>query len=89
MTRRPGQQDGSVAGARRPTGSTQRLLAIIAALCLPPPAWAYIDPNAGGLLFQLLAPVFAGIVGVWLFLRQWIAAQVRRLWRRLTGRTEE
>jgi hypothetical protein len=62
---------------------------LILALLLPASAWAYIDPNAGGMLFQLLAPVFAAVVGVWLFLRQWIAAQARRLWRRLTGRAEE
>ena len=60
------------------------------ALLLPAlPAWAYIDPNAGGMLFQLLAPMFAAIVGAWLFLRRWIAAQLRRLWNRLTGRPLE
>jgi hypothetical protein len=53
------------------------------------PAQAYIDPNAGGLLFQLLAPLFAAIVGAWLFLRRWIAQLARRLWQRLTGRREE
>lgn len=51
------------------------------------PAHAYIDPNAGGLLFQLLAPVFAALVGAWLFLRRWIAEHCRRLWRRLSGRS--
>lgn len=53
------------------------------------PAHAYIDPNAGGMLFQLLAPLFAAVVGVWLFLRQWITALARRMWRRLTGRGAE
>jgi len=52
----------------------------------PLPALAYIDPNAGGLLFQLLAPLFVAIVGGWLFLRRWIADAARRLWRRITGR---
>jgi hypothetical protein len=52
-------------------------------------AYAYIDPNAGGLLFQLLAPVFAAAVGAWLFLRRWIAEAVRNLWHRLTGRRPE
>ena len=61
-------------------------LALLALLMLPVPAWAYIDPNAGGMLFQLLAPLFAAIVGGWLFLRRWIADAVRRLWQRLTGR---
>ena len=67
-------------------------LLLCTALCLALvslPAHAYIDPNAGGMLFQLLAPVFAGLVGIWLFLRQWISARARRLWRRLTGRGAE
>jgi hypothetical protein len=52
------------------------------------PAHAYIDPNAGGMLFQLLAPVFAAAVGAWLFLRRWISDLAQRLWRRLLGRKE-
>lgn len=65
------------------------LLAFFLLLVLPGSAWAYIDPNAGGMLFQLLAPLFAAVVGGWLFLRRWIAEQVRRLWRRITGRPVE
>jgi len=68
-----------------------RALALIfaATFCLSAPAYAYIDPNAGGMLFQLLAPLFAAAVGVWLFLRRWIADLVRRTWWRLTGRKEQ
>jgi hypothetical protein len=62
---------------------------LVATLLLPSSVWAYIDPNVGGMLFQLLAPLFAAVVGAWLFLRRWIASQVRRLWRRLTGRPDE
>ncbi len=58
-------------------------------LVMPASAFAYIDPNAGGMLFQLLAPVFAAVVGAWLFMRRWIAAAARRLWRRLTGQADE
>lgn len=58
-------------------------------LVLSHPAQAYIDPNAGGLLFQMLAPVFAAVVGAWLVARRWIGFQLRRLWRRLTGRPPE
>jgi len=64
-------------------------LLVAALLVLPGSAWAYIDPNAGGMLFQLLAPLFAAVVGGWLFLRRWITEQVRRLWRRITGRAVE
>lgn len=69
-----------------------RLLMIAALVGLglqPDAAYAYIDPNAGGMLFQLLAPVFAAAVGAWLFLRRWIAEAVRNLWHRLIGRRPE
>ncbi len=65
------------------------LLSVVMLVLLPGSAWAYIDPNAGGMLFQLLAPLFAAVVGGWLFLRRWIMEQARRLWRRLTGRPAE
>lgn len=65
------------------------LLLALLALLQPLPAWAYIDPNAGGMLLQLLAPLFAALIGGWLFLRRWIADLARRLWRRITGRAGE
>jgi hypothetical protein len=43
---------------------------------------AYIDPNAGGWLFQMLFPVFVAIGGVWMVLRKKLSA----LRNRLTGR---
>lgn len=66
-----------------------RLMLVAALLLLPGPACAYIDPNAGGVLFQLLAPLFAAVVGAWIFLRRWIAELARRCWRRLIGRRDE
>jgi site-specific recombinase len=66
-----------------------KLVLVLLALLAPLPALAYVDPNAGGILLQLLAPVFAAIAGAWLFLRRWIADWFRRAWRRLTGRTNE
>lgn len=65
------------------------LLLLVLWLSLTGSAQAYVDPNAGGMLFQLLAPVMAAIVGGWLFLRRWIADLARRAWRRLTGRDAE
>jgi hypothetical protein len=71
----------------RLTRSVCRLLAIgLFALVCSSPAFAYIDPNAGGMLFQLLAPVFAAVVGAWLFLRRWIADLARRIWFKISGR---
>jgi hypothetical protein len=66
-----------------------RLALLLLALLLPWPAWAYVDPNAGGVLLQLLTPLFAAVAGAWLFFRRWIADACRRLWRRLLGRPEE
>ena len=66
--------------------------ALTIALCLlviSNSAFAYIDPNAGGMLFQLLAPVFAALVGGWIFLRRWLVDLARRTWRRLTGQSGE
>ena len=45
----------------------------------PAPALAYIDPNTGGMLFQMLAPLLAGITGAWLFARDKIKAGFYRL----------
>jgi hypothetical protein len=36
-----------------------RLGLLIAYLCVASPAFAYIDPNAGGFIFQLAAPLLA------------------------------
>lgn len=65
------------------------LLVLVCLLGLLTPAQAYIDPNAGGLLFQMLAPLFAAVVGGWLVARRWLAEQCRNLWRRLTGRAKD
>ena len=61
-------------------------LMLLALLLEPATAFAYIDPNAGGLLFQLLAPLFAAIVGAWVFMRRTIAGYLRSAWNKLTGK---
>jgi hypothetical protein len=48
-------------------------------LLAPLPAMAYIDPNTGGMLFQMLAPLLAGITGAWLFARDKIKAGFYKL----------
>ena len=52
---------------------------VLAALLQPRAAHAYIDPNAGGWLFQMLMPVFTVVAAGWLLLRRWLAQQLRRL----------
>ena len=41
------------------------------------PAFAYIDPNTGGYIFQLLAPLVAILTSLWIF----CSHQVKALWR--------
>lgn len=77
--------------SNRPKRTVRPFFAVaLLALVISSPAYAYIDPNAGGMLFQLLAPVFAAIVGAWLFLRRWIADLARRVWQKFfPGRDTE
>lgn len=46
---------------------------------VPGAAFAYIDPNAGGLLFQILTPVFVALVVFWTFLKH----KLKALWTRV------
>ena len=50
---------------------------------------AYIDPNTGGMLFQILAVLFAAFSGILLFFSRQIKTTFARLMRRLRGDTEE
>ncbi len=46
------------------------VIGVSASLAITTPAQAYVDPNAGGLLFQLLAPIFALITASVAFARR-------------------
>ena len=72
----------------RPPWMTQAVPVLLLLLLSPGTVLAYVDPNAGGMLLQLLAPVFAAIAGTWLFLRRWLADLARRWWRRMMHRAE-
>lgn len=48
------------------------------AMILDPARFAYIDPNAGGWLFQLLFPVFTAIGGAWIVFRKRVKALLER-----------
>ena len=57
----------------------------IATLCLvfsTGDCLAYVDPNLGGWLAQLLFPVLVALGGVWIVVRN----RVRSLWRRVFRR---
>jgi hypothetical protein len=59
-----------------------RRLALLCALGLMhSPAYAYIDPNTGGFLFQLLAPLAALALSAWIFFTD----HVKAAWRSLCG----
>ena len=65
------------------------LLALVLTLAFVEPAYAYIDPNTGGYLFQLLFPVFAALIALWTFFRnkigdffRWMGSALNRLWGR-------
>jgi hypothetical protein len=50
---------------------------------------AYIDPNAGGWLFQLLFPVFVAIGGAWMVFRKKLSAIRKRLFGRRSKNPDE
>jgi hypothetical protein len=54
-------------------------LLIIIGVALPADAFAYVDPNTGGLLFQLIAPLLLALAAAWAFLRH----QIRQLGQRI------
>lgn len=65
-----------------------RALFFVLASCLlgADPAYAYIDPNMGGWLYQLLFPVVVALAGAWAVMRQKIAHLVSRLLQRLRSK---
>lgn len=65
------------------TGSRVPAFVVIGiCVALPAPAWAYVDPNAGGLLYQILFPLIVAIGAAWAGLRYRIGSW----WARLRGR---
>lgn len=71
---------------REPSTRVAITIWLLVAALYAGPAMAYIDPNAGGALFQLLAPLFAALLGAWMFMRRAISQFFRAIWRRLTNR---
>jgi hypothetical protein len=61
------------------------LVAVIAFLCLQPQAYAYIDPNVGGWLYQLLFPLLLAIAGAWAVLRHKIGEFFSTVAKKLRG----
>jgi hypothetical protein len=62
------------------------LLATILTVVGAQPALAYIDPNTGGMLFQMLAVLFASLSAILLFFSRQIRTFVARVLRTLRGK---
>jgi len=62
------------------------LLAIAALVSGYQEAHAYIDPNVGGWLYQLLFPLLIALAGAWAVLRQKIAQILSRFVERLRSK---
>jgi hypothetical protein len=58
---------------------TASLLAAALLTLHAPLAQAYIDPNVGGLLFQLLAPVFVLIIAFWNRLKSGVSHLLKKM----------
>jgi len=68
------------------------LIALIIGLTIARPAYAYIDPSTGGMLFQVLAAAFAVFSGLVLIFSRQIRmafARARRWLRALLGRDDQ
>ena len=62
------------------------VLFILLACLFADPAFAYIDPNAGGLLYQMLFPLLIAIAGAWAAFRMKINQFFSALTRKLRGK---
>ena len=70
----PTLANGGVGGLTKRVFSRQRTISLLLAASIASPAFAYIDPNIGGQIYQALYPILAVLLGVVAFARQWIAA---------------
>jgi hypothetical protein len=66
------------------TGRASLLMAL-PLLATAGPAYAYVDPNVGGQLWQAIYPVVAVALGALAFARQWLAHLARRVSGALRG----
>ena len=55
------------------------VLSVTATVVLVTPAWAYVDPNAGGIIFQIAMPILSIGAAAIALLRKRISSFVKRL----------
>jgi len=61
---------------------------LLFAVLIATPAYAYVDPNAAGLISQILTPLLIAAAAGLTFLRRQLAAAFASLSQRLRGRTD-
>jgi hypothetical protein len=62
-----------------------QLLLIFAAMTEP--AFAYVDPNAGGLIAQIVTPLLLILAVTWNRIRRLVVVAARRVWHFLLEKT--
>ena len=67
---------------------TAVVLVVLCLVFVATPAYAYIDPNAAGLLSQIITPLLIAFAAAATFLRRQIGAFFARLSRRLRRGTD-
>jgi hypothetical protein len=63
-----------------------RLAAFVLTLAAAPACNAYIDPNTGGFIYQLLFPLIVAVAAGWRWLRLFAGSAWQRLKTAVTGR---
>lgn len=58
-------------------------------LALPNPAYAYIDPGTGSMVYQALLAVLLGLAVTWRSARDWMVTTFRSLFRPKTASSQD
>lgn len=51
----------------------------VCAVSIPVTAYAYLDPNTGGILYQIAFPIIVAVAATWKFLKIFIAKLISKL----------
>jgi hypothetical protein len=78
----PAANSASPSASRAGPGGLAYSLALLFFCLYPVDTLAYIDPNAGGWLFQVLFPALVAIAGAWAVVRKRLAASWKKLFQR-------
>lgn len=69
-------------------GKVVTLGVVVAVVSLAEPSYAYVDPNVGGVLYQIFFPVLMALLAVWVFLRNRLLALIKRILKSKDDRSE-